>query len=284
MENYKRSQRQQTLVKMQGLKKNMDRKAIEKQISKQEKQWEEDAHRVARKSMFVDLQSDELEQARKALEEQRREAELAREEAARLKEELAKDQEVIAQQEDKIKGLEGMMEKLREEAEQRRELRREELAATEDKLKGLEKQRRNTLKHKDFDEEQYKKEIEALRGKLKALQSQLNVDYENLDWDGTLEQAEAKMKELMPKMMSDNEKEQQEAQQEFDQWDQVRTYLQHYNPNRVLIYLHLVVDPQPQGLPRQRSEEMGVVGRREQGEKPRRSERDARNSSCEHHG
>jgi hypothetical protein len=70
--------------------------------------------------------------------------------------------------------------------------------------------------------EAWEKERKALQAKLDALQDALNVDLGSLEWDGTLEDAEAKMKELVPALCSENEAEAREAQAVFDQWDKVR--------------------------------------------------------------
>jgi len=53
--------------------------------------------------------------------------------------------------------------------------------------------------------EKWEKERKALQAKLDALQDALNVDLGSLDWDGTLDDAEAKMKALVPALCSDND-------------------------------------------------------------------------------
>ena len=62
---------------------------------------------------------------------------------------------------------------------------------------------------------------DVLKAKLKALEGALNIDSDGLDWDGSLDDAEEKLKELIPLLMEGSEKEMQEAQKRFDTLDSI---------------------------------------------------------------
>eukprot|EP00924_Labyrinthula_sp_SR-Ha-C_P014702 maker-scaffold_85-snap-gene-0.42-mRNA-1 protein AED:0.86 eAED:0.86 QI:86/1/0.5/1/1/1/2/0/951 len=119
-----------------------------------------------------------------------------------------------------LEDQEGKFKKLLEEARQRNLEKEDKKRKVEDDINRL---RRMSVQRGRRDEDRdFEKEIEALKTKLKALENALNMDIGNLDWDGTLEDAEEKMKLLIPIITGGgSEKEQQEALVEFDQWDNI---------------------------------------------------------------
>lgn len=65
-------------------------------------------------------------------------------------------------------------------------------------------------------------EHEIVLTKLKALEDALDLgDMEDLDWDGTLEDAELKMKDLIPQMMSEDPSESAAASDKFEMLDKI---------------------------------------------------------------
>eukprot|EP00924_Labyrinthula_sp_SR-Ha-C_P012790 maker-scaffold_93-snap-gene-0.32-mRNA-1 protein AED:0.25 eAED:0.25 QI:194/1/0.5/1/1/1/2/0/1099 len=156
-----------------------------------------------------------IEQKKQAMEQEKLRAQLqnAQEKLKDKENENEQLKQQLEDQEDKFK-------KMLEEARKRNLEKEGEKKDVENKIKKL---RRMSVRPgaRDDEDRDFEREIEALKTKLKALESALNMDIGNLDWDGTLEDAEEKMRALIPKMMNGTEKEMQEAQTEFDQWDNI---------------------------------------------------------------
>jgi len=222
MEAYVKSQRKRTAAKG-AMKKKMTEDEIVAEAVAEERRWAKEGRKFARQSIAVDLRTLEIQKAQRALEEQdelRKRMEEAERIAAQWKEKFEAKEREFEEVEKEKKDVEALLESFRAQARERQEAKAKEQEVIEEKLRTL---KRKSVHHGSLggDMSEYEMEIEALRTKLKALQSALNVDLDNLDWDGTLEDAEAKMKLLVPKLMSENPEEQQKAQAEFDQWDQI---------------------------------------------------------------
>lgn len=119
--------------------------------------------------------------------------------------------------------MEALIGELRKQAKEREDALVAERDAVQKELEGQMKRRKSrhpgTLDRNQM--EDFDKERKMLQAKLEALQSALNVDLGKLDWDGTLEDAEEKMKLCVPRLGSDDGKDAQAAQEEFDQWDRI---------------------------------------------------------------
>uniref|UniRef100_A0A7S3PJM1 PH domain-containing protein n=1 Tax=Aplanochytrium stocchinoi TaxID=215587 RepID=A0A7S3PJM1_9STRA len=222
MEAYIKSQRKKTAAMPLKYGKTLTEDEIVDIAVKEEKQWAKEGRRFARQSIAVDLRQLEIQKAKRALEEQdelRRRMEEAEAVAQQWKEKFEEKEKQFELIEKEKKDVEELLASFRAQAKERQEAKAKEQFQLEHKLMTLQRKSRKLGAGDESNE--YEKEIEALRTKLKALQSALNVNLDNLDWDGTLEDAEEKMKALVPKLMSDNPEEAMQAQQEFDQWDQI---------------------------------------------------------------
>lgn len=219
---YIKSQRKRTTAR--PMKKNTPEAQDEyvEQVVREERKWAKDGKRHARQSVAVDLIQFEKARAKRDLEEQdrlRKGLEEAQRIADQWKAKYEQKQLELGEKEKELHDVEKLMESFREQARERAEAKANQETLLKQKMQTL--QRKSMSARGGGDMSEYEAEIEALRTKLKALQSALNVDLDNLDWDGTLEDAEEKMKLLVPDLMSENPEVQQKAQQEFDQWDQI---------------------------------------------------------------
>lgn len=174
-------------------------------------------------------------QRQKELEELQRKLDLAEEEKNKYKtkaeheeeranQEGQRAEEEAARRQDAEEKLEKTLEELRHEARAREEALLLEKEQIQEKLNEASIKRRESMMPGTADaseSEKWEKERKALQAKLDALMDALHVDIGNLDWDGTLEDAEEKMKELVPALCSDDEKVAREAQAKFDQYDKV---------------------------------------------------------------
>eukprot|EP00924_Labyrinthula_sp_SR-Ha-C_P004552 maker-scaffold_1-snap-gene-4.19-mRNA-1 protein AED:0.00 eAED:0.00 QI:108/1/0.66/1/0.5/0.33/3/183/987 len=211
-EQYKQRQRHQTMrnLKLTG------EPVTEEVIRREESKWEKQAAKFARQSVALQWNLEQQKESQKFVEEQ--------EKLLRQLEELRAEVEHQKLETEKLKSENIELKRFRLEANERnraKEDERKELAAKMQTLKRLSVnplalQNKSSGHVRDFEAE-----IEILQTKLKALESALNVDMSKLDWDGTLEDAEEKMKALIPKLSEGTDKEMQEAQAEFDQWDQI---------------------------------------------------------------
>jgi len=184
-----------------------------KELREKEIQRQRELEELQRRLDEAELEKD------KYREEAQQEHERADREAARATEE----EQRRAEAENRLKMT---LDELREESRLREEallLEKEEILA---KLTTVNNKRRESMMPGTAgaaakDAERWEKERKALQAKLDALMDALNVDLGNLEWDGTLEDAELKMKELVPALCSEDEKVAREAQAKFDQYDKV---------------------------------------------------------------
>ena len=151
----------------------------------------------------------------------------AQQEHERADREAARAMEESAKRADAEERLQRTLEDLRAESRAREEAllaEKEEIMA---KLTQVNIKRRQSMMPgtetvaNSAEAEKWEKERKALQAKLEALMDALNVDLGNLEWDGTLEDAEQKMKDLVPALVSEDEKVAREAQAKFDQYDKV---------------------------------------------------------------
>jgi len=228
-ENYQRSQRQKTIAKTKrrSFFKRTGKKGLsEEEWEREEAQWEKDGHEKARDAVTEQMLEAEREHVRHLEEEQRkREEELekvrefAEEWKRKAQENLAKMEEAESRAEKAEAAEHELMSQLRAQNLEREEAIKAEQEVTKNQLDSIIDKRRGSQHPHAM--QQYEQEIKALQAKLAALQSALDVNLDNLDWDGTLEMAERKMKECVPRMMGDDEKDAQDAQADFDQWDKI---------------------------------------------------------------
>lgn len=221
---YVQSSRQKTLKRVRksmfGKKKEIDEALFD------EDQWEEEGGRLAAKDAARRLIEQEREHVRRLLEEQEQnelELERIKEEANTWKHNAENNEKKLKQAEFRAEEAERkeqeLLETLRAQNLEKEDALKAEHDVAKNQLATLHDARRKS--HHPAALEEYEKQIKALQTKLKALESALDVDFDGLDWDGTLDDAEAKMKMCIPRLMSDDIKESQAAQSEFDQWDKL---------------------------------------------------------------
>jgi len=173
----------------------------------------------------------ELEALQKKLDEAEREKNKYKSEAEKEHERAEESLKRAENEESKRKLVETQLEKtledFRAESRRREEALLMEKTLVQSRLDAVDHRRRQSMmpgatnEATSAEQEAWEKERKALQAKLAALQDALKVDLGSLDWDGTLDDAENKMKALVPALCSDNEAKAREAQAEFDQWDKL---------------------------------------------------------------
>mmetsp|Transcript_10863 Transcript_10863/g.18513 ORF Transcript_10863/g.18513 Transcript_10863/m.18513 type:complete len:1011 (-) Transcript_10863:745-3777(-) len=234
-EAYQKSQRKATIAKTQRrswFRRRQGQAMSPEEWQAEEQRWEEEGTTLAREEVTARLLAEERARV-KALEDEqtKRQEELdkvrqfaeewkARAETNQAKIEEAETRAQKAESEEKRLNEElQLMHSMREKNIEREDAIRAQQEITQNQLDAVENRRRQSQHPAAMEE--YENQIKALEAKLAALQSALNVDLDNLDWDGTLEMAEEKLKECVPHMMSDDPHEASEAANEFDQWDKI---------------------------------------------------------------
>lgn len=200
----------------------------EENFTKHEEKWKRQGEAMARRSIAMEWKKNELEKARDALKQQEN-----------LKQQLADKEEALQQVQKRLEAndqewqqkYDELMVRMREEARERNDKKKDEVVRLQKQIKAAKRMSVLVNGSRDgFASEigedgekiaEFERQIEIYKTKLQALQAALNVDVENLDWDGTLIDAENKMKELVQDLMSPDEKVQREAQVMFDQWDNI---------------------------------------------------------------
>jgi len=225
-EAYLKSKRQKTLE----LNKHKSffgrtKRMTEAELDEEEKKWSEEGDEVARMELARKLLNEERKHV-KMLEEQQRqreeELELARKHADEWREAAESNRQRFVEADAREKELNAqlqVLEKKRAQNIEKEEALKAQADTTQAQLESIQSKRR--LSSHPSQLQDYEQQIKELTAKLAALQSALNVDLDGLDWDGTLEDAEEKMKAVVPRLMSDNPNESSEAQEEFDQWDKI---------------------------------------------------------------
>ena len=147
----------------------------------------------------------------------------AEEERERAEREAERAEVERAKAEEAERRLNMSLEEWQAEARARENELRAQRDEIEKQLLEAQKRRRKSMMPgaAPLDSEAWEKERTALETKLKALQQALDVDLGNLEWDGTLEDAEEKMKALVPRLCSEDAADARAAQAEFDQWDKI---------------------------------------------------------------
>ncbi|KAH9253670.1 hypothetical protein BASA81_008288 [Batrachochytrium salamandrivorans] len=207
-----------------------------KKQQKEEEEQERQNQLVEAREMAAELKAQELRRQRE-LEDLEQQLKIAQEEKdrfrteAELEHERANVEAARAREEEQRRAnaetlLAKTLEDLRAESLAREEALLEEKEEVARRLQmTMDKRRQSMLpgakqaSSEDF--EKWEKERKALQAKLNALMDALNVDLGELEWDGTLEDAEQKMKDLVPALCSEDEKESRAAQVKFDQYDKV---------------------------------------------------------------
>lgn len=207
-----------------------------KKQQKEEEEQERQNQLVEAREMATELKAQELRR-QKELEDLEQQLKIAQEEKDRFRTEAeleheranveaarARDEEQRRANAEKL--LAKTLEDLRADSLAREEALLEEKEEVARRLQmTMDKRRQSMLpgakqaSNEDF--EKWEKERKALQAKLNALMDALNVDLGELEWDGTLEDAEQKMKDLVPALCSEDEKESRAAQVKFDQYDKV---------------------------------------------------------------
>ncbi len=216
LQKYVLSQRKATMAK--AGRRSMFKKAKEIDWEAEEKKWASDGERIAQMELAQKLLEEEREHVRRLEEEQKareREVEEWKEKAGAAEQRAAE----AIEKEKKLESELALMQQIRQQNKEKEEALIAEHDTTSAQLAGLQKMRRQS--QHPTQAKMYEDQIKVLEAKLAALQDALNVDLDGLDWDGSLEDAELKLKELMPKMMSENEKESMEAQTLFEQYDKI---------------------------------------------------------------
>ncbi|GBG33005.1 Costars family protein ABRACL [Hondaea fermentalgiana] len=234
-EAYQRSQRQLTMARTKRRSFLGSRKAkplSPEELAEEEERWESEGTALARDEVTEKLLAEERERVRRLEEDQRnREEELervrkfaeqwkAQAESAQAKMEEAESRANKAEDgEKRLQEQLELMDQMREKNIEREDALRAQQEHTQNQLEAMESRKRQSQHPAAMEE--YERQIKALEAKLAALQSALQVDLDDLDWDGTLEMAEEKLKECVPHMMSEDPREAAAAAEEFDQWDKI---------------------------------------------------------------
>eukprot|EP00516_Mucochytrium_quahogii_P003374 CAMPEP_0203755104 /NCGR_PEP_ID=MMETSP0098-20131031/8609_1 /ASSEMBLY_ACC=CAM_ASM_000208 /TAXON_ID=96639 /ORGANISM=" , Strain NY0313808BC1" /LENGTH=952 /DNA_ID=CAMNT_0050646431 /DNA_START=469 /DNA_END=3327 /DNA_ORIENTATION=- len=232
---YMRSQREKTMkrtMRKSYFRKN--KKMSEEDWKREEEKWELEGDKFAQMELAKKMLEQEREHVRR-LEEAQTEREEELKEAKKAADEWKETAEgnkrkfeeadaraaALAEQEKILQERLALMETMRAQNIEKEEAIRAEQELTEEQLENMQNAKALSSAIDPAAMAQYENEIKALQTKLAALQSALDVDLDGLDWDGTLEDAEEKMKLVIPRLMSENPNEALDAQAEFDQWDKI---------------------------------------------------------------
>lgn len=206
---------------------DIDAENLERKVSK----WKKQGTKVAGDQFLQEWRSREAQRMRKENKELKKELEKKNDEFVEFKEETQKKiQEVtekskkeVAEEKKKNQQLnqkyDELMEKYRAEAYNRNLEKKKDEKRIKKRINAL--QRRSVMPS-TAEAQHYKDQLEEFKKKLATLQKAMNIDLDEMDWDGTLEQAEERMQECLKGILEgETTIIQAKAQQDFDKWDQL---------------------------------------------------------------
>lgn len=200
-------------------------------LSQKVTQWESQGKKVAKKQFMQEWRSREAQRMREQNKKLKKKLVQKEEEFDEFKVKTKKEiTEIKTENQAKLeeekqknvllnKKYDELMEKYRAEAYQRNMERKNKQGRLEKRIKAL--QRRSTIRPGSEQAEDYITQLEEMKAKLAVLQKALKIDLDEMDWDGSLEQAEERMQECLKIILEGDPKDQQKAQADFDKWDQL---------------------------------------------------------------